>query len=258
MKTKLTTPLLASIGALALMLTLFLSFYFSTSAYRLDETGIVLPSDMTELPAVSPEPSTDDLQPALQGVEITADNVQDIIASLIRPSNYSFSVQNTLYYGPNSATFERRQYIKNGACRTDELSSTGAVVRSAIRYEDKTYLWENGDTRYTLVQSGTFTEDAAAMLPTYETVISLPREQILEAGLTNIDYKPCIYVKTTEADFSVTYYISTISGLLTQMELLQGETLIRRCTLSSVMTNAPADSFFVLPGGTSVFEVKGT
>lgn len=249
----ITTPLLAALGALALVIALFFSFYLSTSSYRRAGSGITLPSEQTEAPVVSQgdEPFTSN--DALQGVEIRPDNVQRVIASLSRPEAYSYLVQNTLYEGMTAIhTLKRRQYFKQDVCRTDEISESGNTQRTILRKADKIYAWESNSDRYYSGKAGNFTDDDSAMIPSYKTVLSLGIDQIVAADISNLSYEPCIRIDATQGAYRSVYYVSTISGLLVRADILKGDTIMRQCLVSSLTMTAPADSVFQLPDGTSV------
>ena len=251
MRPRMTTPLLASIGAMVMVGTLFVSFYVSTSAYRSDGTGIVLPGEEGNAPVADTE-IQQTLDDGLDGIIITCDNAQRVIASLTRPQAYSGTIQNTLYYGENTYTVSRRQTVKNGVCRTDELSAAGTITRSEIRSGERFYAWQTGGSTYYQGMAGSFTTDVSGMLPTYETVLQLPREALTDAGTVNLDYEPCIFVSASDGEYRSDYYISAVTGLLKQADIYQGERLIRSCVVTMLSTEPPADSAFVLPGGALV------
>lgn len=254
----ITTPLLAALGAFVLVITLFLSFYLSTSAYRSGESGITLPSEQSKAPVVSQSGELPASNDALQGVDIRTDNVQRVIASLHRPDAYSYLVKNTLYEGEREIrTLTRLQYFKQDACRTDELNESGNVQRTTLRKGAQMYAWESGSNSYYAGKVGDFTDQDAAMLLSYETVLSLEPDQITATKLINLAYEPCIRVDTTQGAYRCIYYVSTISGLLVRADILKGDAMVRQCLISSLSTTAPADSFFHLPNGTSVL-TKGT
>lgn len=250
MKPKLTTPLLAAIGAVVLMVTLFFSFYLSTTAYRTD-SGPEYPPQSADTPAL-PE-AQDPAQPVLQDVTVTTENVQDVIASLTRPAAYSYTVKNTLFYGDASHVLTRKQYFKNGACRTEELSAAGSVQRVTLRRGEKLYAWENGETRYYTGAVGAFTEDGDAMLPTYETVLDLPPESLTGAALQTLAYEPTIYVSSEQDGWRSEFYVSAVSGLLRRADIYEGDRLVRSLEISD-LTQEAADAYFLLPGGASVFD----
>lgn len=249
----MTTPLLAALGALALVIALFFSFYLSTSAYRSEESGITLSSEQSTAPVVSQSGELPASNDALQGVDIRTDNVQRVIASLYRPKAYSYMVQNTLYEGKTAIrTLTRRQYFKQEVCRTDEINENGNAQRTTIHKGEQIYAWESGSSSYYTGKVGSFTDEDSAMIPSYQTILSLNSDQITAVEQSNLAYEPCIRVDTIQGEYRTIYYVSTISGLLVRADILKGDTMVRQCLISSLSTTAPPDSFFHLPDGTSV------
>ena len=110
---KLKTPLIASIGALLLVGALFLSLVLSTAAYRPDGAEVVLPTSAAEAPPTE-EIAGRNLQTIAQA-EITAENIQRVIASLSRPDSYTAMVTSRLYYGEHSGALSCRQSVNTRA-----------------------------------------------------------------------------------------------------------------------------------------------
>lgn len=252
MRKKLTTPMLATIGALCLVSALFLSFYLSTGAYRSGGTGILLPGLETDAIAADAVETVQESQLA-QSVSVNAGNAQQVIATLTRPESYTYTLENVIYAKGNTRTIRYRQMVADAArCRTDELDSTGNPVRTMLRNGDALYAWESGSSSYFEGKNGSFENDSMAMLPTYENVLQYPPEQIVYAELCNIQYEPCVKVTVQTEKQRILYAISTISGLLYQAEFYQGEDLVRQCTMSQIAKTTPSESNFFLPDGTKI------
>lgn len=252
MRFKLTTPMLATIGAVALVGALFLSFYLSTSAYRTDGAGIVLPGEASAEPVVI---APDDIvtgQP--MPIEITPENVQRVIATLKRPTGYVCTTENRLFYDGQSTTLRREQMVLGDLCRTDEQNAVGATLRTTLRKGTTLYAWENGDDTYYVGNTGHFTNDSSAMMPTYETVLELPQAQITDTGLENISYEPCVRVGFEDEAYRCVYYISTVSGLLVRADFYKEDTLVRQCEISALSNTAPEKGVFLLPDGREATE----
>lgn len=251
MMPKLTTPMLASIGAMVMVGTLFLSFYVSTSAYRAGDTTIVLPGEATGAP-VADTGLQQVYHDGLGSVQITTENIRQVVASLSRPAAYSYTVKNTLYYGEQSFTVSRRQTVLNGVCRTDELDASGSIVRSMLQSGDAYYTWRTGSSTYYTGAAGAFTSDMNGMLLTYEDVVGLPADAITDAGTVNLDYEPCVFASALTGAYRSVYYVSTTTGLLRRVDIYQGEQLIRRSEVTDLSTEQPFAAAFMLPGGTLV------
>lgn len=97
------------------------------------------------------------------------------------------------------------------------------------------YAWNAGDSTAYQGKAGDFTDDAAAMLPTYEDVLA-DEVQLTAAGRQDINGDPCIAVTFEQDGYRCVYAVSTVSGLLAQASFYDGDTLTRKVTVSELST----------------------
>ena len=246
----ISTPMLAAIGAGVLVGLLFLSYVLSSGLLHRTDTGIVLPDGSTDEPVVSQDSHLLTAQ-SVADVEIGTDNAQSVIASLTRPDAYSCTIENTLYYSGGLSTLRCRRYAQGDVVRTDTIAEAGSVQSTLVRDGDTAYAWNAGD--YTAYEGkwGDFSDDAAAMLPTYEDVLG-EGITLINAGRQDVDSEPCIMVEFEQGGYRCIYYISAASGLLKTASFYNGDTLTRQVTVSNLQTDAPDEELFTLPNGTSV------
>ncbi|HIX89661.1 MAG TPA: hypothetical protein H9845_02035 [Candidatus Agathobaculum pullicola] len=243
----LSTPMLAAIGAAVLVVLLFLSYVLSSGMLHRKDTGIVLQSGAENAPTVSSGSQMLTAQ-SVADVTIGPDNAQKVIASLTRPEAYSCVIENTLYYTGGSSTLRCHQYMRDNLVRIDWLAETGAVQSTLMHVGDAAYTWENGSSTFYKGRWGEFSDDSAAMLPTYEDV--LDEGLVLSgAGRQDIENEPCIMVEFEREAYRCVYYVSAASGLLKQASFYQGDTLARQVVVSNLKTEQPEETLFTLPNG---------
>lgn len=249
-KKNLSTPLLASLGAAVLVLILFLSFLFSSGLLRQRRVGTQLPSgtDTDPLPAENGQMLT---AQSVADVEITAENAQTVVASLRRPEQYSCRIANTLYYSGGSSTLYCRRYAYGSAVRTDTVTADDTVQSTLLRVGADVYAWSEGDSQAYRGEWGDFTDDAAAMLPTYEDVLK-DGVSVLSAGRQDVEGDPCIRIIFEQGGYRCVYDVSAASGLLKNASFYSGETLVRQVAVTELKTDRPEQALFTLPGGQSV------
>ncbi len=247
---KLSTPQLAAIGAGALVVLLFVSFAISAGVLRERDTGIILPDGTENAPVVSAGSQWLTAQ-SVADVEIGTDNALKVIASLKRPTEYSCKIENTLYYSGKSSVLTCRQYVRGGVVRTDSVNAAGTVQNSLLRRGDVIYAWNAGETAAYEGKTGSFTDDTAAMLPTYEDVLC-DGIVLTEAGRQDVDFEPCIRVTFEQEGYRCIYYISAVTGLLKTASFYSGDVLARQVTVRELENEAPDEAQFVLPDGRSV------
>lgn len=250
MKFKLTTPFLAAIGAIVLVATLFLSSYFSTSAFRDKENSIILPSEQNS-GIITPSTESSNENIALTNIDITKDNVLDVISTIKRPSSYQYTVNSTLYFDNQATSTIYIRYTLGDTTRVDEVNAAGVIYSTKITNEEDFYAWNSDDTTFFSGKKGDFDSDTTVSLPTYEDLLYLDYDDIIEVSILNLNYEPCIYVKTSQNSVIIDYYISSISGLLVRADYMQNDEIIRACVVSSVDLTPPDSSLFILPNGTS-------
>ncbi|MCI7126131.1 MAG: hypothetical protein MR935_08080 [Agathobaculum sp.] len=245
-----STPLLAAIGAGVLVAILFVSYLLSSGLLHERGTGIVLPEKTGSAPVASGDSQLLTAQSVAE-VEIGPHNAQQIIASLKRPAAYSCRIENTLYYSGGSSTLACRLYASGQTVRTDTLDADGTAQSVLMRSGDAVYAWNTGDTTAYQGKWGDFSEDAAAMLPTYEDVL---REDVTltDAGREDVEQVPCIRAAFEQGGYRCVYYISAVSGLLQAASFYNGDQLTRRVSVSALTTEAPDETVFTLPDGRAV------
>lgn len=242
-----SAPAIAAIGAAVLVTLLFLSYLLSSGLLHRGGTGILLQNGTEDAPTVTADSQLLTAQ-SVADVTVGTDNAQQIIASLARPEAYSCSIENTLYYDGGSSSLRCRRYARGTLVRTDMLSSTGTLQSTLLRDGDTAYAWGAGDTSAYQGQWGDFSDDAAAMLPTYEDVLDEAVE-LTSAGRRDIDGEPCIMVEYEQGGYRCVYFVSAATGLLKTASFYQGETLVREVTVSGLKTEAPGEDLFTLPDG---------
>lgn len=119
---------------------------------------------------------------SVDDITIDVNNAKTVIATLTRPAAYSSRIENTIYYDGGSAALYCHRYVRDNVMRTDTLGSDNQVQSTLIRVPDsKVYAWNAGDSTAYQGKAGDFTDDAAAMLPTYEDVLA-DEVQLTAAG----------------------------------------------------------------------------
>lgn len=256
---KQKTALIAAMCAFVMVITLVLSFVLSSNFFQNDESAIVLPSqinsDDTEL-GETVDFAAENARKIAQ-VEITPDNVQQVIASLSRPDSYSCLVSNTLYWDGGSSTLQCKQYVRQTASRVEQLRSSGEVDFVVLQYNGSIYAWDAGSSTYYSGQAGSFTPAQAAMLPTYETVCALPAEQIQQADLLDVSGQPMVRVVAWQDGRTAEYMISTVTGLLYRAVFTEEGVQTQSIQTSVLSLTQQKDNLFTLPGMEhTVFEME--
>jgi hypothetical protein len=209
---------------------------------------IVLPDAVSSAAAGSADAGRSD---SLVEIEITPQTVQKAIATLSRPESYVRTITAETLWSGGSGTQEITSAVSGGYTRTDVVQTDGRT-RHSITDGETTYVWYGSGKALFSAPAADITADDEQHIPTYEDILTLDPAQIAQADYRSYSNENCIYVETVQdADgYSMHYWISVASGLLTGAERLYQGAAILRVTAGTVSDQAPTTADFTLPDGT--------
>lgn len=244
----------------ALIVVLALGYSFGMN-FLSPKHELVLPD-----PNMAASPSADVMPSGDAGgieVEVTAQTVQNAVATLFRYESYNRSVAVTYYWEPEqSETMTAQVWVDGGWTRTDTALSNGTVEHS-ITDEDTLWLWytDGAQEHSGEIWQGAAVEMASDLMqriPTYEDILLLEQDLITAADYVAYQGQPCIYVETrqNELGYLYRYWISVSNGLLIAAQTEKNGLLVYEMTSGEVMSPLPAGlQTFILPNGRRLHSV---
>lgn len=220
------------------------------------------PMTVEALPEPGASPTSGTLGPnenVLENVTVGVDNVQAVIETLRRPESYSrtITVEN-FYTDGGSAVYVITTAVK-GRDTAMKIDGSG-YKKNVVLAGGKLYIWYDGDKDYYAGPADALgTEpglsDEFQMVPTYETILALEKDSILDAGFTGFGGEDCIYVKyvSGELGYVTVGYISVKSGLLIGAEQFDGSSRVYSMIASDFVAEEPDGAVFTLPDGKNAF-----
>lgn len=210
--------------------------------------SLVLPQeqDDSQLP-----PDSEEQQSALGTVSVTPQTVQTAIATLERPEQYHRSICVEQYWEDGNGSWNTSVSTNGTWIRIDRTLASGRV-RHSITDGSITYIWYDSETRVFSSTADDITPDMEQSIPTYEDILSLDAEQIAQADYqVTDDYGGCIYVETApdENGYTLCYWVSLTSGLLTAAEKLQDGELVYHMWETALDLAPTFEEEFTLPNG---------
>ena len=192
---------------------------------------------------------------ALTVIAVTPETVQTAIETLHRPAQYSRTIRVEQVWSGGSGSFETTVTVSGRWTRTDRTLADGQT-RHTITDGEITYIWYDSESAVYSGPAGEITPDDEQAIPTYETILDLPVEDIAAADYRSVSGVNCIYVETVQDSegYSQRYWVSVETGLLVASErLLEGETIYRMASLTADLSTPSADRF-ILPDGTVLLD----
>lgn len=249
------TTVFALCAALIIIFAVFVSFYYfkigtPTAAVTLPPPTV---QDISDNPGSSPG-VTGSGNPR---VEVTAETVQAVIATLARPDSYSRTVRIELFSSGGSTVYDISSWISSSASATRLDIQNGDNLQSVILTDENIYIWYNGEGPYytgVLNESRESGSDVWQRIATYEDLLGMDADKITDAGYVEYNGVYCIYAEAVSNELGYTdkYYIELIDmdiGLLIAMETYDGDTLVYKMTAGESDFSTPADERFTLPDG---------
>lgn len=240
-------PLYISIASLIVVLILLLVYVLSSGIFMTRRAGIVMPD--VQITQLSDGAQGEGNEIVLSNIVVTNENIKRVIASLSRPTAFSYALTNRLIYTGGESSYSHCYYERDGVIRVDTLDSDGRVQQTLLQNDKTVYSWMN-DSSFYQGKPGEFYTDAMAMLPRYQDILNNEAEII--SVTQQSDAEPVITVLFLLGGYRCQYTISVVNGLLMQANFFQEETLVRSVTMYEVSTELPSASLFKLPNGNSV------
>ncbi len=231
------------------IIVLLFAVGFSVGLFGGNRHSITLPDGS----ATQEDMTQEEQQFILTDADITVDNVQQVIDSLERPDAYSMAIDNTVFWDQDWSTCQVNRYVRDGVSLTEYLNTTQETERYEMIDGDTYYSWRVGKKKYHTGSSGSFSADQVSMIPTYETILDADPSEITDAGLRTIDGVPCVFCVLLDEDsgYTITYSVSTVTGLLLQAEYTRGDELVRSVSVTALDTAPPDETLFTLPDGSN-------
>ena len=230
-----------------ILAALIIPIYFRA---RLDTPEVLLPG------AVETNTAGEDggIYDGLERVEVTAENVQAVIATLNmnRPNCYSRTMRIEKFWDGGTTAYDIDVTVYQGIMR----ASNFGIGKMIIVTPENLYIWYDGNADYykgrVEPQGGSeYIAQQYQEIITCEEILSLDKSSILKADYTVYEGEQCIYVEYLEKKlgYRMTAYLSITSGLLFAAEEFDGDMRIYKMSESKISFDLPPESDFELPDG---------
>ena len=125
----------------------------------------------------------------------------------------------------------------------------GTRIKNVLISDGKLWIWYNDSDRVFCGTASGRDADEYQALTTYEDILSLSSDSILDAGYTELDGEICIWCKTVDGAFGyeTDFYVSAKTGLLMACEKYDGADLIYRMSSTEPDITTPDESAFIPP-----------
>lgn len=222
---------------------------FGRSLFTMNTPEVVLPSSSAG--PGDPSGSSSGGGELYQPVQVAPDTVREVVATLARPASYYRELTVETFWSGGSSSTQVQVWSDGDWSHSRQVLPSG-VIRHDLVGEDVLYYWYEGSQQYERAPADERSSDLAQHIPTYETVLALDADEILDAGYEVRGELPCIYVEVSRQGSAARerYWVSVDNGLLVSAEMWEEEQLVYRMSAySPVQSPCPTDAEFALPDG---------
>lgn len=208
-------------------------------------------SHVISMPSPAVESGGNTNNDSINRVEVNPETVKAVLGTLARPESFSLTYTIKSYWdgGKSESTLNYWQNVGNIRL---SISQDNTIKNILIRGSDL-YVWYDdslGVLKSKLSESSVSKEvDRFSRLVTYEEIMDISRENILDAYYIVHLSQPCIYVEYKSGELNYVYhvYISVDKGLLVSTEKYDGDKLIYSMESVSPELSTPSDDLFDIP-----------
>ena len=232
------------------------SMLLTTFLGRDDDEAILLPDTALaqERPnGTSPEQDTPGI------VVVTPETIQAVVSTLGRPETYSRVITIMSFWDGGNAEYIVDVSVSSGVTSLRTTPPAG-IEKRIIVTQDNLYIWHYGDDypfvgRPGAVGDGYRTSDEWQMLVTFEDVLNLDINDIIDAGYTVYSGEDCVFVvyNSPLLGYRREYFISLEHGLVIgAREYDERGELVYSMTAGGITIGEVDPAIFTLPDGTQV------
>ena len=207
------------------------------------------PVRLSEAPAptISPSAAPEDAE-SNRAVEVRPDTVQTVVALLRRSDSYSRALSVQSFWTGGGAETEYEVWVRGDKTRVTVRDGSGVVKNILLRGAEK-WIWYSDAAGVYTGPAHAGDADGYQTIPTYEDLLALPVEDVLDAGYTDYDGERVIFARYRSGpfDYETCCYVSVENGLLIGAETYDGEVLIYEMRSGPVEISTPDESVFTPP-----------
>jgi hypothetical protein len=244
--------------AITVLITAAMFASFGRNLITLKAPSVVLPTagaDSSGQSGGSDRPASTLYRP----IAITVDTVQDVVATLTRPNSYYRELTVENFWGDGGSNTLTVQFWYDGGWSHSRQVLPSGAIRHDLVGDGTWYYWYDGSQQYETVPADERSADLSQGIPTYETVLTLDKAEIITAAYEQQGGQSCILVEAqrTAPDRLERYWVSVTDGLLVCAELERDGSVVYRMTAyNAITTPCPAAGSFALPNGTVLHSIS--
>lgn len=227
----------------------FASFFFLFADGSGEQYTITLPGQGSAVIDPSPEIGQSN-RSQLQTVEIDRTNLLAVVQTLQRPETYHLQSETTYFYRDSQSTLKCQLWKSRNGIRISQLDAQDAQAQQILLTDKWVYLWgaENAVVRF---EKQSRDADLYRRMPTYEDLLKLSAEEILDGSVVELEGQLCLYAKTMDSLTGEVeqWYILAENGLLLYADGTLDGQMTYQTRMTQLQLELEEQNLFLLPDG---------
>ena len=228
----------------------FASFFFLFTDGSGEQYTITLPGQGSAVIDPSPEIGQSN-RSQLETIQIDRNNLQAVVRALRRPEQYHLQSETTYFYRGAYSVLKSQLWKTPSAMRVSQLNADDTLAQQILMTDNWVYVW-TAESPVARFEKQVQDADLYVRMPTYEDLLSLSADEILEGRVVEQEEQLCLYAKTVD---SLTgeieqWYILAENGLLLYADGTLDGQMTYQFRTTQIQMEAGAETLFLLPDGT--------
>lgn len=192
----------------------------------------------------------------VEAVVINRENVQSVVGTLARPSEYQFESEICYFYQSAGAVASQKYLILGwqggGMTKAETYQLTGGnrrLLESTVLTARNVYVWGASENDIYTGSAGSYKADDIAYMPTYEDIADLPVENILEGALSDDGAVIIIKSNNPVSGYLEEWSVAIDTGMLVSYLCYDRDMLVFSAEITSFGQETVDAQTFLLPTG---------
>jgi len=187
----------------------------------------------------------------LETLTVGTENIGLLLSQLSRPPVYHWESRVTLHGGGATGRTMVSADAEGVKLRVSVRRESGGTVEEYLLTDLRYYAWESGDTLLYSGKRSDFTEDDIMLSVSYENLLELPPEYMLEAYVTRVGQRDCLAIVALDpaSGYRLDYRVAVEDGMLLSLTATMEDKVVYQVERIILEQGVVRSGAFNLPDG---------
>ena len=197
----------------------------------------------------SPQPGQNEVPAPTQIVRVDTDTVQTVLGTLRRSDSYSRTLTVNRTWSDGGSVSSISVWVRGENVRAVIRDGSGSAEKNVLLKDGQKWIWYSDAPEVFHGRAEEGDADAYQTLPSFEDILSLSKNSIVDAGYVDYEGEQCVFIRYVDGPLAYDHclYISVATGLLMAEVIYDGEVPVYYMTSSAPELSTPNEKLFEAP-----------